>query len=77
MFIPSRIYSGWGGIRTTSEYPEKPAISSQCGAESGARDVQDAEIDPRLRAIVDAWPGLPEAIKAGISAMVRAADRAK
>ena len=32
---------------------------------------------PELRAIIDAWPNLPEAIKAGISAMVRAAGGAK
>jgi hypothetical protein len=29
--------------------------------------------DPGLAAVVDAWPDLPEAIKAGIVAMVRAA----
>jgi hypothetical protein len=28
--------------------------------------------DPDLAAIVEAWPGLPEAIKAGILAMVKA-----
>jgi hypothetical protein len=28
--------------------------------------------DPDLAVLVDAWPRLPEAIKAGISAMVRA-----
>ena len=31
--------------------------------------------DPGLAAIVDAWPGLPEPIKAGIVAMVKAAKR--
>jgi hypothetical protein len=29
--------------------------------------------DPTLATVVDAWPDLPEAIKAGIMAMVRAA----
>jgi hypothetical protein len=29
--------------------------------------------DPNLAAVVDAWPGLPEAIRAGILAMVKAA----
>jgi hypothetical protein len=28
--------------------------------------------DPALAAVVDAWPALPEAIKAGILAMVKA-----
>jgi hypothetical protein len=31
--------------------------------------------DPDLAAVVDAWPKLPEALKAGIVAMVRAASR--
>ena len=31
--------------------------------------------DPDLAAVLDAWPELPEAIKAGIMAMVRAARR--
>jgi hypothetical protein len=30
-------------------------------------------IDPALAALIDAWPALPEAIRAGILAMVRAA----
>jgi hypothetical protein len=30
--------------------------------------------DPRLIVIVDAWPDLPEAIKAGILAIVKAAS---
>jgi len=31
--------------------------------------------DPDLAAMVDAWPDLPEALKAGIVAMVKAAAR--
>ena len=33
--------------------------------------------DPDLAAVVDAWPELPEAIKAGIVAMVKAAARVR
>jgi hypothetical protein len=29
-------------------------------------------VDPDLAAVVDAWPDLPEAIKAGMLAMVKA-----
>jgi len=42
-------------------------------AKSGSTGPESAAIDPELRAVVDAWPTLPDAIKAGISAMVRAA----
>jgi hypothetical protein len=31
--------------------------------------------DPRLAGVVNAWPELPEAIRAGILAMVKAAKR--
>ena len=45
----------------------KTGISDQSGVECGA-------LDRELAAVVDAWPVLPEAIKAGILAMVPAAD---
>jgi hypothetical protein len=45
-------------------------LSSEGGAESGAL----ATIDPALASLMNAWPGLPEAIKAGILAMVNAAE---
>ena len=38
-----------------------------------------AEIGPKapdLAAVISAWPGLPEALRAGILAMVKAADQA-
>jgi hypothetical protein len=31
--------------------------------------------DPDLAAVVDAWPNLPEAIKSGVFAIVKAATR--
>lgn len=45
----------------------------QGGAESGAVGAQTPPIDPDLQAVVKAWPGLPESVRAGIVAMVRAA----
>ena len=42
---------------------------------SGALDAQKAQNDPALGEIVDAWPTLPEALKAGILAMIRAAGK--
>jgi hypothetical protein len=48
----------------------KSAVSN--GAESGAVGAQNAPIDPSLALIVNRWPTLPEAARAGILAMVRA-----
>ncbi len=44
------------------------------GAESGAVDPEKALIDADLAAVINAWPCLPDAAKAGIVAMVRAYD---
>ncbi|MFH1998074.1 MAG: hypothetical protein ABIK28_00270 [Planctomycetota bacterium] len=46
---------------------------NQGGAECGAVDAQSDPIDADLLAIIDAWPVLPEAVKANIVAMVKAA----
>jgi hypothetical protein len=35
------------------------------------------EIDPELQALIDLWPNLPPAVKAGIVAMVRASEGVK
>ena len=50
---------------------QNPKESS--GAESGACDTLNAPQDRDLVRVVEAWPELPEPIKAGILAMVRAA----
>ncbi|MCZ6446214.1 MAG: hypothetical protein O6758_08515 [Planctomycetota bacterium] len=46
-------------------------------APSAARSVEsegeNAQIDPDLQCLIDAWPTLPKPVKAGIVAMVRAA----
>jgi len=42
------------------------------GAESGALGADLPLIDADLQAIVDAWPALPEAVRAGILAMIEA-----
>jgi len=65
--------NGWGGIRTYPENADKTSLLSESGAKSGALDAENGPKDPDLGAIIDAWPTLPEPIKDGILAMVRAA----
>jgi hypothetical protein len=43
------------------------------GAKNGALTPSNQIIDPALVALIDAWPKLPEPIRAGILALVRAA----
>jgi len=54
--------------------PQKTAISETGGAESGAVDAEDTSIDLDLQVIIQRWLELPEAVKAGILAMIRAAE---
>ena len=45
---------------------------NQIAAKSGAFRAANALVDPDLQAIIERWPELPEVVKAGILAMVRA-----
>jgi len=60
----------------TPEIPGKKAHSENCAAPGAAVGSENTPIDPDLAAVVDAWPKLPEAIRAGILAMIRAAGGA-
>jgi hypothetical protein len=53
--------------RTIPEFPAKTALSDEGGAKAGAL----ATTDPNLASLIEAWPKLPEAIRAGILAMIR------
>ena len=46
---------------------------NQSGTECGTVDAKTDVIDPDLQAIIDAWPTLSSAVKAGVLAMVTAA----
>ena len=69
------------GLEHPARIPAKTQFSETGGAESGAPEGETAPetgpetdpSDPELEAIIRAWPALPEAVRAGIVAMVRAA----
>jgi hypothetical protein len=62
------------GLEHRAEMPTNPQVSETGGAESGAnRPVSGPDADPDLAAVISAWPGLPQALKAGIVAMVKTA----
>ena len=45
---------------------------TQSAAESAALDAREAPLGSDLRAVISAWPNLPDAIRAGILAMISA-----
>ena len=49
-------------------------VDGQGEAESEAVSAANVPIDPELQTIVERWPGLPDALKAGILAMVQASS---
>ena len=53
----------------------KPDISETCGANAGAVETKTTQIPSDLQALIDAWPALPNAMRAGIVAMVKAAAK--
>jgi hypothetical protein len=64
------------GFSVREQTPEnigKTAFSDAMGADAGAVETKIGRFPPDLQALIDAWPALPEARKAGILAMVKAA----
>ena len=60
--------------RATPEKPEENAHSRDSAGPGAAVDPENCPIDPDLRFIVERWGELSEPFKAGILAMIRAAD---
>ena len=58
--------------KATQADPKRPLTTPQ-NTPQGTEGIRSA--DPDLAGIVDAWPGLPEAIKARIVALVKAAGK--
>lgn len=59
------------GNRTPPKNKRKTADSSAGGAKSGALSAVPPALDPALAALMAAWPTLPDAIRAGIRAMIQ------
>jgi len=72
--LPRKKPSGGGGIRRAREILEETAHFLEGGAESGANDPKNRPIDPDLALVVARWDSLPEAVRAGIVAIVKAAS---
>jgi hypothetical protein len=64
---------GGTGFEPPAKLSEKTPFASTGGAESGALGSEIDSLDPGLAEVVKAWPTLPEAVRADILAMVRAA----
>ena len=75
--------SSGGGIRTpdtrimippvSNVNPEKTANSKVYAAPGAAVEHEVVPVDPALVPLINCWPSLPEALRAGILAMVRSA----
>jgi len=61
--------------RVTPENPEKNIHSEKRSAPGAATEPKNVPIDPDLAAIIERWADLPEAVRAGMVAMVRAVGR--
>ncbi len=57
--------------------PSKTSISTGSGAKSDARRAREASQDSDLATVVEAWPELPEHIKAAIKVLVQTYNREK
>ena len=61
------------GLEHATESSGGNGHGTQSAAESAALDATEAPLGSDLRAVVSAWPNLPNAIRAGILAMIGAA----
>ncbi len=59
-------------LRATPVNVEENIHSRDCAAPGAADTTQNAPSDPDIRAIIEHWPDLPDTVKAGIVAMIRA-----
>jgi len=63
--MAGRDLNGRDRIRKTAFFRGKTGVASKCSAESSA-------LSPDLALVVDSWDRLPEVVRAGVLAMVKA-----
>jgi hypothetical protein len=61
-------------ITNPAAYSGNQQVSTAGAAKASVALCPPVPADANLRAVVEAWPALPELIKAGILAMVKAAN---
>jgi len=61
------------GLEPPPQNTRKQAVSEAGGAKSGALSTNLIPVDSDQQRILDAWPTLPEPLRAGILAMIEAA----
>ena len=61
------------GFERSPYPPGNSPIATTGAAKSGARDAANQVVEAELLEVIDAWPELPEGVRAGIVAMVEAA----
>lgn len=66
-----RVQVGLRGFERRTDSSGKVDNLELRAAKSGAVDAQNTVTDPRLEAVVEAWPELPEDVKADIMSLVR------
>lgn len=60
------------GLELSHESTGNSSAATQSGAKCGALGVRETPLDPGLADVAEVWLTLPEAIKTGILAMIRA-----
>jgi hypothetical protein len=61
------------GIEPSGQPSKKARLFATAGAESGAVGAAFGHFDADLLAVIEAWPSLPEKVKADILALVKSA----
>lgn len=68
---------GGKGLEPPEIHSGNPGFPESRGTESGTLGAPEAVTDPDLAELVRAWPTMPALIRAGVLALVRAAEGGK